>query len=899
MLPAYPEVFCMSRYAVGIDLGTTNTVLAYAELHHPDPAGNIQILPITQGIDVGETGTQAQLPSFAYLPGVEVAADAQKLPWESPLFLGEIARRQGARVPGRLIHSAKSWLCHEGVDRSAPILPWGGAAELSKYSPIEISARYLSHLAAAFQHSTGAALAEQEIVLCVPASFDEVARELTVEAAQQAGLTRFHLLEEPQAAFYSFVARHRKTLTEELTDIRSILVVDVGGGTTDLSLIEAKVDGESVSLTRVAVGDHLMLGGDNMDQAIAHALEARLGTARGASEWSELCLASRNAKEKLLAEDAPEAITISLLGRGSSLLGNLRKTQLSRNEVTQLVMDGFFPTCAFDEQPTRRRTGLRELGLPYAHDPAISRHIAAFLQRHGGHAPDAFLCNGGVLGPSIVRERLSALFAVWSGKTPKQLPHTSLSLAVAEGAAYYALARSGAGILIGGGTARAYYVGVESSAGKAALCVIPRRHDSIEEVEILGKNFALRVGEPVRFQLYASSSDTKHQIGEVVPLSEDLIELTPIETVLRDSQQKGEISVRLHAQTNELGVLCLSLVRPDNQQRFRLAFNLRANEGSATSEEGVAISPSKRREASELLETIYGKKPRDIDTRDITGLGRSLEKIVGHSRDEWATPLLREMSDLLLVGVNQRNRSADHHATWLNVTGFCLRPGFGYPLDDDRLAKVTSIFAQGPQFRQEKRSWNEWWIFWRRIAGGLSQEVQERFFDQSLAQLRKKGQNAPEGQDEMMRFLASLEKVPPRKKAQLGETWLQDMTRHGLSANLLWALGRIGNRNLFNAGAEWVIPTQTVEDWLERLLALNWKQAEEAAFTAALLGRKTGDRERDISPELAQQLLQKLRAGKYPALWAELVANVTELSAQERKRVFGESLPSGLRLVSG
>lgn len=897
----------MIDYAVGIDLGTTNTVLAYAPLAFDDAASRITVLPITQLLDAGSIGQKQQLPSFTYLPGAhELSPGATRLPWtpegEEPAFIvGEAAKRQGARVPMRMISSAKSWLCHPGVDRSAPILPWGAPEEVKKISPVEASARYLSHLSAVFYQATKRLLSEQEVVLCVPASFDDVARALTVRAANEAGLKRVTLLEEPQSAFYDFVSVHRNDLKGALTGVKLILVIDVGGGTTDLTLIDVASGQtkEGVALTRLAVGDHLMLGGDNMDQALARALEPALGgQALTPAEWSELCQACRNAKERIFDDDSPEEISVSLAAKGAKLIGGTRRATLSRAQARELLIEGFFPKTTIQELPKQKRKGLQELGLPYVQEPAIPRHIAAFLGRHKDARPDAVLFNGGALTPKVVTERLVDILSSWRGEQVKQLPSASLDAAVAKGAAYYALTRQGRGVRIGGGAARAYYVGVDTPTGKAALCVIPRRYDSVEELTVSDREFLLRVGSPVRFPFYASSADVGHRVGDFVPIQEDLQELSPIETALKDDKGMRDIPVQLHAQMSEVGTLSLSLVSKEGDQRFKLEFNLRAQSVAPTqTSEEPAVPAHKIKEAKEQLEVVFGKKPREVTSRDITGLTKSIEKILGKTRDEWSTSLLRELSDQLALGMNQRNRSTDHHSAWLNLAGFCLRPGFGYPLDEERISKVTPMFMQGPQFRQEKRSWVEWWIFWRRISGGLPMTQQEAFFQSCQTMLRKTGQKAPEGVDEMLRFMATLEKVDPAKKRWLGEELLERMERGGVSTHLAWALGRVGARSLFHGGAEWVVPAKSVNEWLERFLALSWHNIEDAGFCAALLARKTGDRNRDVEPKLAQNVAVKLRAAKYPTQWAEMVTTIVAQSAQDQRRFFGESLPAGLRLV--
>jgi len=474
-------------YIIGIDLGTTNCAVAFV-----NPAQGVDSpvidFPIPQLQRPGEVAAMPLLPSCLYVTGDhELPPGSTQLPWsQSPkLIAGAFARWQGARVPGRLVASAKSWLCHAGVDRSAPILPWGAPTGVVKVSPVAASALLLSHMAAAWNAThPDAPMAQQEVVITVPASFDEVARALTVNAARQAGLEKFTLVEEPQAAFYDFSAHHRHDLADVLKDVRLVLVVDVGGGTTDFTLIQTDVASDGPALRRIAVGDHLMLGGDNMDAALARHVEERLlagGRKLSATQWTQLVQAARAAKESLLGDHAPERHGISVAAEGSRLLSGTLSTEIQRAEAGRLILEGFFPACAPGETPRRAaRTALQELGLPYAQDPAITRHLAAFLRQHAAACfsalhdepgrdalprPDAILFNGGVFNSPKISQRLIEVVSSWWPDAPPigLLPHQSLELAVARGAACYGLARRGLGRRIGGGSAHALYVGLAAA----------------------------------------------------------------------------------------------------------------------------------------------------------------------------------------------------------------------------------------------------------------------------------------------------------------------------------------------------------------------------------------------------------------------------------------------------
>jgi hypothetical protein len=584
-----------SRYVVGIDLGTTNSALAFAEAKPegappPDGPPEIGVFPVPQVVAPGEVAARPTLPSFLYQAATgELPPGALDVPWDRgrSFTVGELARNHGALSPARLISSAKSWLCHPGVDRSAPILPWGAPPEVEHLSPVDASARYLEHVARAWDAvHPEAPLAEQDVLLTVPASFDAVARELTVQAAQRAGLRHVTLLEEPQAAFYSWLARSGERWRKRLEVGDLVLVCDVGGGTTDFSLIAVKDELGNLVLERVAVGDHILLGGDNMDLALAFSVRARLeqdGHRLDAWQMRALALSTRQAKEALLGTGAPsDAHPVTVLGRGSRVIGGTIKTELSRADVQALLVDGFFPLCASDARPQRgRRVGLQEVGLPYAADAAVTRHLAAFLSAHG--PPTALLFNGGVMkGRPLSGRVLEALTAWAQGRAPKVLEGTDLDLAVAHGAAYYGMVRRGHGVRIRGGTARAYYVGIETAQPAVpgfepplkALCVAPRGMEEGTSAQAGQTEFGLVVGEPAEFRFLASSVRKDDQVGTLVEeAGEELEELAPVATTL-DGPPGGQVPVTLESKVTEVGTLELYCVARDGR-RWKLEYNVR------------------------------------------------------------------------------------------------------------------------------------------------------------------------------------------------------------------------------------------------------------------------------------------------------------------------------------
>ena len=582
-----------ARYIVGIDLGTTNSAVAFVDTADEKP--RIQPFPILQIVAPGSAERRPTLPSYLYLASdAELKPEQLRLPWHEHgrlVLAGELARAHGAQSPARLVSSAKSWLCHAGVDREANILPWQAPEEVGKVSPIEASASYLAHVAGAWDHAfQHAPLAEQDVLITVPASFDAVARELTVRAAVQAGLPHPTLLEEPQAAFYSWLGSAGDDWRKQLAVGDVVLVCDVGGGTTDFSLIAVNESDGNLQLERVAVGDHILLGGDNMDLALAHAVQQRLDTKLDNWQFTALVHSCRAAKEQLLDPANPaESAPVVVLGRGSKVIGGSIKTDVKRADV-ELLVEGFFPEVALGDKPRKdRRAGLRELGLPFAADPAITRHLSAFVGAH--RKATAVLFNGGVVKGRPLRQRIVETLDSWSDSPEddlKVLSGTDLDLAVAHGAAYYGLVRRGKGVRIRGGTARAYYIGIESSAPAVpgfapplkALCVAPFGMEEGTEAQLESRELGVVVGEPAEFRFLASSTRPEDRVGALVdPVDDSLQELAPVSTVLGDEKaaDAGQlVPVDLRSRVTEIGTLELWCVeKKEGGRKFKLEYNVR------------------------------------------------------------------------------------------------------------------------------------------------------------------------------------------------------------------------------------------------------------------------------------------------------------------------------------
>jgi hypothetical protein len=603
----------MSRFAIGIDLGTTHCALAAASLEREGPP---EVLAIPQLVARGQLEARPLLPSFLYL--AHESDGAQPLPWDAErrLAVGTYARARGIDAPARVIASAKSWLSHPTVDRRAGILPLSAPEDIEKISPVEASWRYLEHLGEAFDalHGGGsAALAQQDVVVTVPASFDASARELTVEAAVAAGIEKLTLLEEPQAALYAWVLAMGDAWRKHVRPGDVVLVVDVGGGTTDFSAIHAVEKDGSLELVRVAVGDHILLGGDNMDLALAHVVGRKLeaqGKPPDRMQQASLVHACRSAKEQIFGDPSLDAVPIAIASRGSALLGATLRTELTREETLRTIVDGFFPVVEAEARPTTRaRTGLTQLGLPYASDPAVTRHLAWFLARQAGALgvpsdgqrrrllhPTAILFNGGVMKADLLRARIVETLDAWlaaDGTAPvRVLEGADLDFAVARGACAYALVRRGKGLRIRGGTARAYYVGIESAVPAvpgleppvSAMCVAPFGMEEGTEATLPPHELGVVVGEPVRFRFFGSSVRRDDPAGTMLDQwkGDELEELPPIEVTLpSEGRREGDVvPVRLRSQVTDVGTLLIEAepLRPLKvDERWRVELSVRAN----------------------------------------------------------------------------------------------------------------------------------------------------------------------------------------------------------------------------------------------------------------------------------------------------------------------------------
>ncbi len=864
---------------VGIDLGTTNSALAYvdpvdaAETDFP----TIRVLDVPQYVAPGRIEARRTLPSFLFLGDQE--------------YIGVYAREQGALVPTKSVHSAKSWLSNPEVDRTAKILPWDAQVEGRILSPVEVSAKIVKHLTDAFAKDRGSPIADHNVVLTVPASFDEEARELTVTAAREAGIEKLTLLEEPAAAFYSWIANDLTRSQKSLFDGQTVLICDVGGGTSDFTLIRVSRQNDRVDFTRTAVGRHLLLGGDNLDLTLTWLVEAKLGKSLSIRQRSGLRRQCAAAKEALLSDPSLKSVEVTVLGAGSALVGGTLRTEILREEVLELALDGFLPMCELTDRPKEEEKSLfRELGLPYVADPAVTRHLASFLASAGDAKPDAILFNGGFFIPEILRERVADVMQHWLGHRPVIFENRDLDLAVAVGAAYYSYVRAtGTGLLVRGGLPRSYFIGLGGAAdGLRTMCLVPRGAEEGSTVELDPGNLQLVTNRPVSFRLYSSRTRTEDRPGDLVEFGADESELhlhAPLNAVLRFGKA-GErlVPVKLGAKLTEVGTLEIWADSKETEHRWRLQFELRKTLQATTRRAAAVVSEEALRSAEELIRQTFVET-----TVEPTQLPAKLEQALGLGRNSWPVSAIRKLADRMLESADGRRRSAAHELRWLNLCGFCLRPGFGFPGDDYRVEQARRVYASGLQFSNQVQNEIEWWIFWGRVAGGLNRNQQTDIFQRLspnlLTRAGKKQQRVnPSLLREMWRAAASLELLPIQTKTQLGDELVAKIRKNDFVETGLWCLARLGARKLFYGPINQVVPASTATKWIEALMKI--AKAEDAVTAMA---RRTGDASRDVSASTLDAVRRT-----FPD--ADLESEPADQLAAMGK-VFGEELPAGLVFV--
>ncbi|MBF0113009.1 MAG: hsp70 family protein [Desulfamplus sp.] len=918
------------RYVVGIDLGTTNSAVSYIDMaeigensSHQQRVKAIKIFKIPQLTGAGEFSSASVLPSFLYIPGeYDISKESIINPWrrENDMFAGTFAREHGSQLPSRLVSSAKSWLCHARADRQAKILPWG-SEHVSKISPVTATAEYLRHIKKAWNYSfkdEDDFLENQYVVITVPASFDESAREFTLEAAREAGFGRtLTLLEEPLAAFYSWLVQHEYDWQKHVKPDDLILVCDVGGGTSDFTLISLKSVEGSPRFERLAVGDHLILGGDNIDLALARFIESKFTKKEPLSpdKWKTLCHKCRSAKERIL-DDGVNSVRITIKGEGSSLIAGTLAADLTKSELENILSEGFFPEVEPSKDGEKKMgRAIAEFGLPYEQEPAITRHIGWFLEKHRQNIksilgkepmPDFILFNGGSLKPDIVQQKIRSSIRRWfscdNTDFPKILENPSPDLSVALGASYYGLVKHGTGVKVGSGSPGSYYVGISKDDSSKAICIVERGLDEGTAIKLPNMEFEVITNQPVSFNIFSSSFRSGDVSGDIIDIDDSLTPMTPLQTIIRFGK-RGEIAhvpVTIEPEYTEMGTLSLWCRSTVSNHRWRLQFQLRdASKGEAKDSE--VFDNELIEDACNFIEITFKQSSQEQDIKFIT---KNLEAMVEKKKDDWPLSFLRAIADCLIKNADARKNSPEHEVRWLNLTGFCVRPGFGDAFDSERIRQLWKIYLTGLIFPKYKQNTLEWWIFCRRIAGGLSAGQQRLFFQNispyllSDSNRNTKKSCSLQEVTEIWMAVANMERLLVKDKISLARKAIVLLKPDKTAKQLFWVLSRIGARELLYGSVDRVVPAKEVAHWIQKLLKIDWSATPNSPIisTVTQIVRKTGDRTRDIGEDLVNiviQWLEKMQAKESSLI---MVKQFVPVESFEKKILYGESLPHGLVL---
>lgn len=908
------------RYIIGIDLGTTNSAVSYVDKESKNL--KLQTFRISQLTELGMMDALKTLPSFCYLPLESEFQDQlmlDVLKETNGVFVGQFAKSIGAKTPTRLVQSAKSWLCHQAANRQDRILPVNDLEGVKKLSPVQATSAYLKAISVAWNKKMAKNHPEfefhqQEIVLTVPASFDEVARVLTVQAAKEAGYLNVTLLEEPQSAFYSFIADNEKKLDEYLKPEDLILVVDVGGGTTDFSLIETKVEENGFKFNRMAVGDHLLLGGDNMDALIYHMIEEkapRLST----NERLQMKHEARKAKEELLGEDK-ESYRFVLHGKGSNVVSGSQMIELTKNDVLNALLNGFFSFYEYDSCSTlKKASGIKSFGLPYEDEPSIIKQLGYFLHQAGNLKPNKILFNGGAMKPKIFQNAICEALRKWFPDTEiKELPSNHLDLAVSLGAAYFGKARFGSGLRISGGIPRSYYLQLQNKnhdeKQNLAITILCRGQEegSSYEPEM---TFYITPNKPVSFQLYTSHVRLFDEKGQIVQIEPEQMQLLPpIQTVLKfgnklqSPSSEEKIPVHLKVLMTEIGTLEIFFLSQISNHRWALEFQLKNHQSQENAldflndrKEDMTFDADLLDQAKELIEKAFSEK----ETLKLESLNDDLENVIGMEKKQFPPSVLRALFDKLLLKFEGRLLSQKHLFSFYHLAGFYLRPGYGYPLDDYRIKNFWKVILTDLKIPRNQEIQIQRLIALRRIAGGLTKGQQMQLMNEVIPDLKQgkieiKGKSEHYFYSEKIRTFASFESLEQSIKVKIGKAILERFQKKiALDADF-FALSRIGGRLLLNGTFSEVIHVNHVKDWIQKLLDIKGLDQEKLLFLISQIGRKTTFDNLNLDEGFVQKILNHFLNSEHFNVLKESLTTVKEFSMQEHEKVFGESLPVGLSL---
>lgn len=924
-------------YVIGIDLGTTNCAVSYIDLAQiaQDSSGDVsteakkqylKVFNIPQLTGHGEFTKIPVLPSFLYIPGeYDISKEVLKHPWKKreDLFAGSFARDHGSKLPSRLVSSAKSWLCNPNADRRAKILPWGSEG-FEKVSPVTATKEYLEHIKNAWNYfvkDEDKFLENQFVVITVPASFDEAARELTMEAVKEAKFgNSVTLLEEPLAAFYSWLLENEKSWHETVKPDDLILVCDVGGGTTDFSLISLKEAAGSPRFERIAVGDHLILGGDNIDLALAKKLESKFKSPSQLSvdKWKTLCHRCREAKEQIL-DGKTGSVRVTIKGEGRSLIAGTLAADLEKEDVTSILRQQFFVDVNKEDiSQLKGEKEITEFGLPFEKERSITRHIIGFLENHRQTVekqlskppvPDWILFNGGTMKARIVQDWTISAIKRWFGvendtSVVKMLDSTSLDLAVGIGASYYGMVKQGVGVKVGSGSPRNYYLSVasEGSDKPKAVCLVERGLDEGSQIDLSHMEYEVLTNEPVSFDIYSSSYRSGDMAGDIMNIDDTMSFMSPLQTVIRfgKSGEKKTIPVRVGAEYTEMGTLSMHCRSSVSDHKWQLSFQLRddsALQGVAESDYEV-YDTGVIDEALSLLEKSFSSP--ESDEQLLNSIAKNLEKCVRQKKNNWPLSFLRSLADWLIENVDSRKATPVSEAKWLNLIGFCIRPGFGDAFDKERLPKLWKVYLEGLIYDKQPQNRNEWWIFTRRIAGGLNAGQQRQFYQDTAGMLLKpknaKVKMAPQETIELWMAVANMERLLVKDKVSLAKGLIPQLKPGKKQDRLFWVLSRLGARELLYGSDDRVVPPKEAFKWVRTLVRTKWTKADPVDAMMAAICRKTGDRTRDILKEDQDMITSWMEDRKSDGSYLKTVLEKSDAGVKEQNAQFGERLPAGLIL---
>jgi len=926
--------FYDKQYVIGIDLGTTNSAVSYVDVtalnddtsmgkKHREKKSLVKVFNVPQLTGHGEFTKNPVLPSFLYIPGkYDISKEVLKHPWKKrqDFFAGGFARDHGSKIPSRLVSSAKSWLCNDQADRRSKILPWGSEG-FEKVSPVTATSEYLLHIRSAWNHfvkDEDKFIENQFVVITVPASFNESARDLTMEAVKKAGFaSSVVLLEEPLAAFYSWLINHEDDWQNQVKADDLILVCDVGGGTTDFSLIVLKESEGTPRFERIAVGDHLILGGDNIDLALAKKVASKFksGTQLSSDKWKTLCHRCREAKEKIL-DDKESSVRITIKGEGRSLISGTLAADLTRDEVEEILLNDFYPYVESKGGLTiDKGKEITDFGLPLEKESAVTRHIIQFLEHHKKNiqenlskepVPDFILFNGGTLKPSFAQERICKAIGKWFGsnesKFPQILENFNPELAVGLGASYYGLVKQGQGVRVGSGSPRSYYIGVSIKDEKTskAVCVVERGLDEGSVIDLDQMKYEVRTNEPVSFDIYHSSYRSGDTAGSVVNVDDSFSSMAPIHTVIRfgKSGQKKIIPVTIGAEYTEMGTLSMYCNSGVSDHKWRLQFQLRDRQTDVGCEEAEVYDEHLIAEACHRIHEIFtDESDKDDALRTIV---KKIEKTMLQKKKNWPLSFLRNIADKLIELEYTRKYSAAHEARWLNLTGFCMRPGFGDAFDKERIKKIWKIYLNGLIFEKIIQNRLEWLVFIRRTAAGLGAGQQRQLF-QDMSPILIKDKNirskiSPQEQIELWMALGNMERLLVKDKVALAKSLITLLKPGKKQDNLFWTFSRIGARELLYGSVDRVVAARQVIGWINQMMKKKWQQNDAIDAMIAQISRKTGDRTRDMEPADTIKITQWLEKRKAKASIVRMVNEKVDMAVKEKSVQFGEKLPPGIVL---